>query len=422
MRNIRLLLAAALCLLGSAKGLAQVTSHAELSNQKLYVVTTPRGAWWVDQANSRMHYNASATAASDIPTGDINYQFAFITHEGHTYLYAPAVKQFVQPQKYFVTGYSTPVTYTGTVVKAENSPLTINIGGSQWTWDTWTGADDGNTVSIIEYANFSEDDLNEAISILTGTAHFDQHKAYTITCARLQWAASADHNSLSSVTSNPSATDADKQFAFFYEDGKLYIYSVGAGKFLKADGTLATGTLGDPMDYRIIGTSGYDHMLLIPSLHYYFNAQDAGGYAINYYSTPDDGNKQAIVEVAGVDVYDEMYEIVHPSYFVTYVVKDEAGNTLYTTDPLGTTLGTHITELPSDLRRPYYSYSSADVTISEKNTTVEFTATWEGPFEISADYASAHWYDLAMRGTWYVTSAIKDGDGAYKTQNANTIA
>ncbi len=413
-----------LCIAGLGNGQAQVTSNSELSNDKVYTVTTARGAWMVDQTNSIMSYNSAYTSSEATPKDDVNYQFAFVNYNGHYYLYAPAVKKFVQPQKYFITGYSTPVTLAASgsdvKVKSENSNLTINIGGSQWTWDTWTAYDDGNKVTIIEAADF---DATEAISILTSTPYFDPHKVYNIACERVgYWAVSADHNSLSSTLAYSGATDAEKQFAFYYdEEGKMYIYSVGAGKFLNGDGSLATGSLGDPMDYRIVGTSGYFHMLFIPATNCYFNSQNGGGYAINTYAKADVGNLQKFEEVTGLDVYDQMDAIVNPSYVVTYVVKDEAGNTLLTSDPLATTLGTKITTIPSDYARPFYTYNDVDVTISGLETTVEFTATWAGPFKISTDFASAHWYDMAMRGTWYVTSAEKAADGAYATQNANTM-
>ena len=427
MRKAKLLLAAVLCTVAAGNAGAQITDNSQLSNTKVYTVTTPRGAWMVDQTGNRMHYDGNYTSSSATPKNDVNYQFAFINHEGHYYLYAPAMKKFVQPQKYFRTGYTTPVTLaaeSGKVkVKSENSPLTINIGGAQWTWDTWTNYDDGNTVTIVEAADLSAADLNEAISILKGTPdYFDPHKVYTINCERVgNWAASADHNSLSSTLAYPGATDAEKQFAFYHKDGKLYIYSVGAKKFLKGDGTFVTGKLGDPMDYRIISTSGYDHMLYVPATHFYFNSQTSGGYLINNYSSADAGNRQSFTEVNGLDVFEEMDLIANPSYFVTYVVKDEDGATIFTSDPVATNLGASITSLPADFRRSFYTYNDVDVTVSDFNTTVEFTATWNGPFEISADFATAHWYNMAVRGNYYVTSGNEATDGSLAPIPANAM-
>ena len=111
----------------------------------------------------------------------------------------------------------------------------------------------------------------------------------------------------------------------------------------------------------------------------------------------------------------------YPSYTVTYIVKDEDGNVIFDSGPLAAVEGMKITTLPTEYQRPYYTYDEVDVTITDLDTEVEFTATWNGPFEISKDYFSAHWYDMAMRRTWYVTTDYIDGDGAYQTQNANTM-
>ena len=377
--------------------MAQVKGNADLSNDKVYTVTTARGAWWVDQTNNRMHYDENYNLSSAAPTNDVNYQFAFINYEGHYYLYAPAVKKFVQPQKYFVTGYSTPVTLAvdgeNVKVKAENSNLTINIGGSQWTWDTWTAYDDGNKVAIVEAADFSAADLSEAISILTGATHFDPHKVYTIACERVgNWAVSADHNSLSSTTAYAGATDAEKQFAFYYdEDGQLYIYSVGAKKFLKADGTFANGVKGDPMDYRIVGTSGYDHMLFIPSTNCYFNSQTQGGYSINTWSSGDAGNKQDIVAVENIDVYDEMNAFFEAPYWdVTYNVYYKGE--IVANAVVNTTSGV-TAELPNSLKNEFCNFTLQPSTITTGVTEVKVTFDWTGP-TLYDDYASVEWSNL----------------------------
>ena len=70
----------------------------------------------------------------------------------------------------------------------------------------------------------------------------------------------------------------------------------------------------------------------------------------------------------------------------------------------------------------YCSYGDPDVsTIGESTTEVNYTLEWDEPFEISDSYASAHWYDMSVRSTWYVTSDNTDNDGALKTVNANAL-
>ena len=53
--------------------------------------------------------------------------------------------------------------------------------------------------------------------------------------------------------------------------------------------------------------------------------------------------------------------------------------------------------------------------------TVDLTATWSGPFEFSADYDNAHWYNMAVRGDYYVTTDKPKEDGSLAPVLANAI-
>ena len=77
--------------------------------------------------------------------------------------------------------------------------------------------------------------------------------------------------------------------------------------------------------------------------------------------------------------------------------------------------------VPAEYQSDFVTFTYDVETITTSTNEINATATWNGPFEISADYASAHWYDMAMRRTWYVTSDNKDDDGALKTVNANAM-
>ncbi len=105
---------------------------------------------------------------------------------------------------------------------------------------------------------------------------------------------------------------------------------------------------------------------------------------------------------------------------VTYIVKDSKGSTIFTSTPIATQIGAHITTLPSQFQRDFCTYSTIDQTVTEA-TSVEFTATYNFPFEIFETYGNInHWYDMSVRSTWYVTSDNTE-DGALKTVNANAL-
>ena len=80
-----------------------------------------------------------------------------------------------------------------------------------------------------------------------------------------------------------------------------------------------------------------------------------------------------------------------------------------------------VPQLPSKCIRDFVTYTTDVDVIGAGENIVTYTAKWDGPFKISTDYANAQWQNMAMRGTWYVTSGNKDDDGAYKTVNANAL-
>ena len=254
-------------------------------------------------------------------------------------------------------------------------------------------------------------------------------KAYFITCDRGKfltkdgYLASTAHSSLNEA--EPST------FAILNYEDNYYLYSVADSKFVTNTGALAGNLLTE-------GFHGvFDAIQMTPQAVPYFfwyftvaegtnyglntNGNDPYGYVINTWMNADPGNLYYMVADADFDPTNALAALdayFHPSYTVTYVVKDTFGNTIFTSDPQPTTVGTVITTLPADYKRAFYTYNDVNVTVETAGgTEAVFTATWNGPFELSADFASARWYNMTMRGTYYVTSAEKSDDGAYVTQN-----
>ncbi len=262
-------------------------------------------------------------------------------------------------------------------------------------------------------------------------ADLSNSKAYTIACDRGKlltkdgYLASTAHSSL--TTAEPS------NFAIISYEGNYYLYSVKDSKFVQNNGALADKPSNGVFDALKMDPKS------VPYFMYYFtvsegtnyglntNGNDPYGYVINNWMNADPGNQYYMIAAADFDATSALAALdaqFHPAYSVIYVVKDAFGNTIFTSDPEPVEQGAKITTLPEKYHRAYYTYNDVDVTVSEPGgTQAVFTATWGGPFVISENFANAHWYDMAMRGTWYVTSAAKDAaDGdAYVTQNANTM-
>ena len=114
----------------------------------------------------------------------------------------------------------------------------------------------------------------------------------------------------------------------------------------------------------------------------------------------DQGSGLTAEEVPGIDVTDVWYDV----YYNDQVVASAK--------VIGQEIGAPIAEIPSELSRDYVELEydeSMDVT---DGLRVPVTATWDGPFELAADFSSARWYDLAVRGNWYVTSNNVAENGA----------
>ena len=282
----------------------------------------------------------------------------------------------------------------------------------------------GDTDCTIDITRTEKAGVVHALSDLSNT------KAYNIGCDR--GAMIAFNGSMVNTALNNAEANAQPygKFALLKYEDNYYIFSVDENKFIKNDASVA-------LDLTTVGFSTEDAIVMEAKTAPYFlwhfnvagkylntNGNQPLGYVINSWSTADEGNQYYMVEAADFDPTAALAELnayFHPSYFVTYVVKDEFGNTIFTSEPQPTKLGATITTLLDEFKRPYYTYNDVDVTISEQNTEVEFTATWNGPFKLSTDFENAQWQNMAIRGTWYVTSAVKESDGAYKTQDANTM-
>ena len=119
------------------------------------------------------------------------------------------------------------------------------------------------------------------------------------------------------------------------------------------------------------------------------------------------GTRTDNAENGSVKVTEAYLYKADPEYVVTYVVKDTNGTTIFESSPQATTSGTNITTLPNEFKRGFCTYNDVDVTIEDPETTIEFTATWNGPIPIYANYASiSEWKNLYLDRSkkWYLNN------------------
>ena len=101
-----------------------------------------------------------------------------------------------------------------------------------------------------------------------------------------------------------------------------------------------------------------------------------------------------------------------PSVPVTYIIQ-EGGQTIYTSDPVLTAIGTTITELPDDLKRSaWYDYEAFSVNVTAETTTITVAATAKEnqPVKYTEDATSPYYYNMNIRSKYLVYNSTATGE------------
>lgn len=100
---------------------------------------------------------------------------------------------------------------------------------------------------------------------------------------------------------------------------------------------------------------------------------------------------------------------------VDYVLKWSDGTTISTVENVTTDLLSPSADyLPSSMASDFVTLSYDPEEIDEETTEVTVTATWNGPFEISSNYASAKWLTVAIHKYYEGNNYIWKYDGSSK--------
>ena len=273
-----------------------------ISNDKAYLLTTPRGSLGVSDgqlvATIKEEFTASNFAI--ISYNDAYYLWSveagrFISETGDASNYAPSPISFVA-----LDGGKFQLRYGNNAINISSNyapGLIIN---------NWTTVDPGNTYTIEAAADF---DATEALAILeipitftnkvTDLANLSDAKAYVITNARGTWNVNNGETAMTPKKFLPDATC--EQFALLQMEGKNFIYSVNAKKFLNPDNTFGKPV---PVNISATGNEDYPWFFAFDDSH---NINVSGGKVlIDGWSTIDDGNSNAIIEATDFDSKDAM--------------------------------------------------------------------------------------------------------------------
>ena len=138
---------------------------------------------------------------------------------------------------------------------------------------------------------------------------FSNKKLYTFTSKRDTLVMNAKGTGLTTLRLRPDAPKKDKTFAFIFFNGKHYLYSPTAKKFLSADGTFVDH-IGAPFTFDKSQADGkYKYMLSTTNKEgqsLYINTNDSNRIVLNSHKTADDGNRWQITPTGKFDPKEAM--------------------------------------------------------------------------------------------------------------------
>ena len=138
---------------------------------------------------------------------------------------------------------------------------------------------------------------------------FSNKKLYTFASKRGIMVMNAKGTGLTTLRLRPDAPEKDRSFAFLFVNGKHYLYSPTAKKFLSADGSFVDH-IGSAFTFDKSQADGkFKYMLSTTNKEgqsLYVNTNDSNKIVINSHQTADDGNRWQITPAGKFNPKDAM--------------------------------------------------------------------------------------------------------------------
>lgn len=251
---------------------------------------------------------------------------------------------------------------------------------------------------------------------------FSNSKLYTLTCKRGGLAINAEGTGLTVDNTRTDLPEADRRFAIITYNGAQYLYSPVNKQYLLFDGSFVS-RLGTAITFDDTHADGtYKYMLSTKNENgetLYFNINGSGKIVIVSWDTPDDGNRWLIEPVANFDPTEALALAAKQTCTVTYEVKFDGQVVATATKEV--TIGDALPATPASLTNSYMTLTKYGTHPSKvtQDVTVQYTATWNGPFQFSKNLASAKWYNMTIRSNYYVGK--QESEPYYPKQNAGDL-
>ena len=364
--------------------------------------TSPSGNWiasWTSGTTPSFTITSSANNINNSaskPAGGLDIRSG--SAESATYTITAPTGYVITGYKLF--GYALTAANTQTVTPAEGGSAVgfTGVGNSLCvsglhkasTSFVLTGA---NTGLFLQALQVSLTPYTSITSLPTAN-----NKAYVIANARATFNFADAATGMSVVTPvNTNYDNTQQRIALIYKNENYYLFSVNAGKYLTANNTLTSmPTDNEQVSITATGNATYPWFFSFKNIaDKNINVTGYPALTIDGWSTIDGGNSNAIIEAADFDatLALEMFDVRN----VTYNLSFEGGSTLDTESDVTVTIGGDPADfVPSRFTNPFVTLSYSPATIAAETTEVTVTATWNGPFQISDNYASAIWQVVQM--------------------------
>ena len=373
--------------------------------------------------NNMTNYTVSSveTGSLDIATGSgKSYNYTLTVPTGKSVRYKIYARAISNDQTITIGNQSVTFTTAGNCIEVSSPSNTSTF--------TLTGENTGLLIFKFDITLTSTEDL-----LVTSLGNLSNNKAYVIKNDRAAWKFADDATSMTTETASLNMLDDAYQIAIIQKDGEYYLFSVNANKYLTAENTLtsmptdneqvdivATENASYPWFFRFKnytdGNSKYTKNINVSSGTIKIDGWGPDGS--NASGCLDEGNRNAIIEAADFDATQalEMFDVRTVTYYLSY-----GGNSTFRTvsDVTVTVGGDPADFLPLSFANPFVSLSYSPATIAAETTEVTVTATWNGPFQISDNYASAVWQVVQMHT--YPGYPAEKWSWSYKSDDSDKV-
>ena len=374
----------------------EVTS-VNISGHKVYktgVRTAIGGTIFVDLGDEWKHYYLGTTQPTEDNIETLTPSYKSFAEMNNTTIHVPAGGKLYLLAPY---SYSEPESMN----KLKNNAF-IDSEGNHVSFSHWSGYYKARHIWM-ELTVDKETTVTFKYPYEQTTGLFSNNKLYTLKCKRGGLVLNADATGLAAGQTRTDAPESDMRFAIITYNDAQYLYSPVNKQYLQYDGSFVS-RLGSSITFDDTHPDGeYKYMLMTKNDAgdtWYFN--NNGNIVINGWSTADDGNRWLIEPVADFDPTEALALADAQIFTVTYQVNYEGQVVATATAEVAN--GSALPDVPASLNNSFVTLTKSGThpTTVTENVTVQYTATWNGPFQFTKTPDNAKWYNMHIRSGWYV--------------------